>query len=135
MKVKFLIVGMLMMVSSMFTLAQPPENQGPPKPPPAEKRWEHDLPIIKKYVTTITAKQEPELKAAFFSFYKEADAVREKNKGQRPPKEEMDKVKDKRDAQLKKVLSTAQMEQFKKAEPELRPKPPGNQPRPTPPTK
>lgn len=130
MKMKFFIASMLMMVSSVCTNAQPPENQRPPKPPPAEDRWKHDLPIIKKYVTTITAKQEPAVKTAFFSFYKEADAVREKNKGQRPPKEEMDKVKNKRDEKLKKVLSAAQIEQFKKAEDELRPRPPGNQPPP-----
>jgi|GEM_PF-2719936 len=130
MKAKFFIVAMLMIVSSIGTNAQPPENQAPPKPPSAEKRWEHDLPIVKKYVTTVTAKQQTEMKTVFFSFYKEADAVREKNKGQRPPKEEMDKVKNKRDEQLKKILSAAQMEQFKKAEEELRPKPPSNQPPP-----
>jgi hypothetical protein len=130
MKMKLFIAVLLMLSSTIGIKAQPPENQGPPKPPPAEKRWEHDLPIIKKHVTGITAKQETELKTAFFGFYKEADAMREKSKGQRPPKEEMDKVKNKRDEQLKKTLSAAQMEQFKKADPELRPKPPGQAPPP-----
>lgn len=122
--------ALLLMLSTASINAQPQGEQGPPKPPPAEKRWQHDLPIIKKHVTGITAKQEGELKTAFFGFYKEADAMREKSKGQRPPREEMDKVKNKRDEQLKKVLSTAQMEQFKKADPELRPKPPKNGPPP-----
>ncbi len=129
MKARLLIVYLLLF-TAMTVKAQPPEKNGPPQHPPAAKRWEHDLPVIKKYVTTLTAKQETDIKTVFFSFYKDADALHEKNKGQRPPKEEMDKLKQKRDEQLKKLLSAAQMEQFKKADGELRPKPPGNQPPP-----
>jgi hypothetical protein len=58
MKMKFFIAVLLVLSSTICSNAQPPENQGPPQPPPAEKRWEHDLPIIKKHVTGITAKQE-----------------------------------------------------------------------------
>jgi hypothetical protein len=124
----------MLVLASFIAKAQPNEKQGPPKPPPAEERWKRDVGIIKKHVTAVSEKQEAELKTEFLNFYKQMDAIHEKNKGQRPPKEEMDKIKSSRDEQLKKSLSAAQMEQFKKADEELRPKPRGDKQQAPPPS-
>ena len=49
------------------------------------------------------------------------DAVREKYKDTRPPKEEMEKAMAKRSAELKKVLSPAELQKFVQMQRELLP--------------
>jgi len=96
------------------------QRQGPPKPPPHDKRWEKDSEKIKKAVT-LSADEFTKMKATFMTFYKDMDALLEKSKGQRPKKEDVDKVLSKRNEAIKKFLAKDKYDKFLKIEKELGP--------------
>jgi hypothetical protein len=106
----------------LLTSASFPQGtkEGPPKPPPPEKRWEKDSEKISKTVR-LTADELAKMKTAFMAFYSEMDALHEKNKGQRPAKEELNKIAAKRKASVKKFLSKEKYEKFLEVEKELGP--------------
>jgi hypothetical protein len=109
-------------MAMLFTSAVLP--QAPDKPPTPEKRWERDSEKIKKAVA-LANDELLKIKPAFMEFYKEMDALHEKNKGQRPAREEVDKVITKRNDAVKKVLAKDKYDKYMKIEKELRPpKPP-----------
>lgn len=109
-------------IAMLFTSAIFPQDQkqGPGKPPPPEKRWEKDSEKIKKAIT-LTDDELLKIKTAFMSFYKEMDSLHEKNKGQRPVKEEVDKLIKKRNDAVKKSLSQDKFNKYMEAEKELGP--------------
>jgi hypothetical protein len=120
----WIIAGVAMLITSA---SLPQERQGPPKPPPPEKRWEKDSEKISKSVT-LTSDELTKMKAAFMNFYKEMDALHQKSKGERPPREEADKIVGKRNDAIKKALSKAKYDQFMKVEKELGPPKPKDRP-------
>jgi hypothetical protein len=105
--------------------------QGPQKPPPPEDRWKHDSKIIAEKASLDAASLE-KMKPSFMTFYKNMDAVIEKNKGERPKKEDVEPVIKKRNEAIKKVLKDAQFQSFIKMERELGPRPPGGKNMPPP---
>jgi len=115
---KHLLIAIIALLANTFCFPQ--QQQGPPKPPPPEKRWEKDSEKLKKAVTP-SEEELTKMKAAFMIFYKEMDALHEKNKGQRPAKEEVDKLIRKRNDAVKKVLSKDKFDKFLKVEKELGP--------------
>jgi hypothetical protein len=118
-----LIIAFMAMLFTSAVLPQD-QKQGPNKPPPPEKRWERDSEKIKKAVA-LADDELLKIKPAFMEFYKEMDALHEKNKGQRPAREEVDKVITKRNDAVKKVLAKDKYDKYMKIEKELRPpKPP-----------
>lgn len=134
MKKIFVAVTALLLMNVSFS--QPP--QGPPKPPPPEDRWQHDSKKINDAVG-LSQVQLDKLKTVFLDFYKDMDALREKMEPPKPPKEDMDKIMNKRNDQLKKILSANQMTKFSEVDKTLGPpKREGDHPRPpakVPPTK
>lgn len=105
----------------LFTSTASPQEPGQPgKPPPPEKRWERDSEKIKKAVT-LTADELLKVKTVFMRFYKDMDALMEKNKGQMPAKEDVDKMIGKRNDAVKKVLAKDKYDKFMKMEKELGP--------------
>lgn len=122
---KHLMIAFLSILMASFVLPQQPA--GPPKPPPPEKRWEKDSEKIKKTVT-LTTDELAKIKDAFMTFYKEMDALHEKNKGERPAKEDVEKIRNKRNDMVKKFLAKDKYNQFMKAEKELGPPKPKERP-------
>lgn len=116
---KYLLMAVLVLLSVSSTRAQD-QQQGPPKPPPPEKRWEKDSEKIRKAVT-LTADELSKMKTAFMGFYKDMDALMEKNMGQRPAKEEVEKLIGKRNTAIQQFLSKDKFEEFRKVEKELGP--------------
>jgi predicted nucleic acid-binding Zn-ribbon protein len=115
---KHLMIASLALLMTSF--AFPQQQDGPPKPPPPEKRWEKDSEKIKKAVT-LTTDELTKMKDAFMTFYKEMDALHEKNKGQRPAKEDVEKIRNKRNDGIKKFLAKDKYDKFMKLEKELGP--------------
>lgn len=113
---------MIAAIALLFTSASfsQEQRQGPPKPPPPEKRWEKDSEKIKKAIT-LTADELSKMKTAFMNFYKEMDALHEKNKTQRPAKEEVDKIANKRNDAIRQFLSKDKFDRFIKVAKELGP--------------
>lgn len=119
---KMIIAALALIVTS--AVFPHDQKQGPGKPPPPGKRWEKDSGKIKKTVT-LTDDELSKLRTVFIDFYKEMDALHEKNKGKRPAKEEVDKIIKKRNDAVKKVLAKEKYDQYMKMEKELGPpKPP-----------
>jgi hypothetical protein len=103
-----------LLINSSFS--QPPQDH--PKPPTSEERWQHDRQRINE-IPGLSADQLIKLKAVFIDFYKDMDALREKMPPPPPPplrKEEMDKILNKRNEQLKKVLTPAQLDKLSEEE-------------------
>ncbi len=122
---KHLMIAVVALLSSAF--AFPQQQERPPKPPPLEKRWEKDSEKIKK-VVTLTSDELTKMKAAFMTFYKEMDALHDKNKGQRPAKAEVEKVAGKRNEVIKRFLAKEKFDKFMKVEKELGPPKPKERP-------
>lgn len=117
-----IIAALVILVTSVASPQEP--VQGPGKPPPPEKRWERDSEKIKKAVS-LTSDELSKIKTVFMDFYKSMDALMQKNKGQRPAKEEVDKLISKRNDGVKKILSKDKYDRFLEIEKELGPpKPP-----------
>jgi hypothetical protein len=104
-------------------------RQEPPQPPPVEKRWEMDSKKISEAVE-LKPEQLQKMKAVFYSFYKDMDALHESSKQQRPPKEAVEKNINTRNESIKKILTTPQNETFVKVSKELGPRrrPEGDRP-------
>jgi hypothetical protein len=118
-----LIIAFIAMLVTSAVLPQD-QKQGPGKKPSPEKRWDRDSEKIKKAVM-LTDAELSKIKPAFMDFYLEMDALHEKSKGQRPAKEEVDKVIGKRNDIVKKVLTKDKYDKYMKMKKELRPpKPP-----------
>ena len=115
---KKVLIAFVALLSAKVCFSQPP--QGPPKPPPAEERWQRDSKKINESLG-LSTEQLSKLKIVFMDFYKDMDALREKMEPPKPPKEEMDKILDKRNSQLKKLLTTTQLEKFNEVEKTLGP--------------
>ena len=115
---KHLVIATVALLTSTFSFPQ--KQDGPPKPPPPEKRWEKDSEKIKKAVT-LSADELNKMKDAFMSFYKDMDALHEKSKGERPTKEEVDKIAGRRNEAIKKFLNKEKYDKFMKVEKELGP--------------
>jgi Spy/CpxP family protein refolding chaperone len=122
---KMIMAGIAILVTAI-TFAQP-EKDGPSKPPPLEKRWEKDSGKIKSAVS-LTADEQAKMKTAFMAFYTEMDALREKNKAQRPAREEVERVAQKRNDAIKKFLSKDKFEKFMGVEKQLGPPKPKDGP-------
>ena len=114
---KRILIAIIAFFAIANTYAQPP---GRMKPPPLEKRWERDSKIIAGS-TNFSPALLIKMKPSFYFYYKEMDAVREKYKDTRPPKEEMEKAMAERSAELKKVLSPAEHQKFVQMQRELLP--------------
>ena len=114
---KRILIAIIAFFAIANTYAQPP---GRMKPPPPEKRWERDSKIIAGS-TNFSPALLIKMKPSFYFYYKEMDAVREKYKDTRPPKEEMEKAMAKRSTELKKVLSPAEHQKFVQMQRELLP--------------
>jgi hypothetical protein len=115
---KKIFVAVIAMYLSQFSFSQPP--QGPPKPPSAEDRWQHDSKKINEALG-LSQVQLDKLKVVFIDFYN-MDALREKMEPPKPPKEEMEKIMNKRNDQLKKVLSEGQLQKFSEVDKTLGPR-------------
>ena len=114
---KKIIIAIAAFFAIATTNAQPPRGM---KPPPPEQRWERDSKIIAantQFPPALVAK----MKTSFYSFYKDMDALHEKYKDTRPPKEEMDKVMTKRNSDVKKLLSPAELQKFEQMQQKLLP--------------
>ena len=114
---KKILIAIIAFFAIANTYAQP---SGRMKPPPPEKRWERDSKIIAGS-TNFSPALLIKMKPSFYFYYKEMDAVREKYKDTRPPKEEMEKAMAKRSTELKKVLSPAEHQKFVQMQRELLP--------------
>jgi hypothetical protein len=114
----------LLLTSASFPQGR---KEGPPKPPPPEKRWENDREKIGREVS-LTAGELAKMKAAFMVFYSEMDALHENSKGQRPAKEAVDKIAAKRNASIKKFLGKDKYDRFLKVEKDLGPPKPKERP-------
>ena len=114
---KRIIIAGIALLLTLHTFAQ---HEEPPKPPPPEKRWEMDSKKISEAIT-LSPTQTEKLKKAFFSFYTAMDGMHEKYPQSRPPKEEMDKLHEKRNEEVKKLLTAEQYAKFTEVEKRLGP--------------
>jgi hypothetical protein len=113
---KYFVTGIALLFSA-GAFAQPQE---PPKPPSPEIRWEKDSKKIDEALK-LSADQLQKAKAVFMAFYSSMDALHQNNKDQRPPKEDVEKIRNERNDELKKVLSASQFESFMQVERKLGP--------------
>jgi Spy/CpxP family protein refolding chaperone len=104
--------------------AQPPQDH--PKPPAPEERWQHDSKRIGETLS-LSQDQLTKLKPVFLDFYKNMDAMREKMPPPPPPpppplpKEDMEKILNKRNEQLKTILTPEQLNKLTEAEKQFHP--------------
>lgn len=117
--------AVLLLTAPVF--AQPdPHPDGPPKPPPVAERWRHDSTKLQLYVV-LTQEEMAGAKAAFLSFYTDADALLQgaKNGPPAPPaREDMERLRTKRNAALKTIFNAQQFDRFETFEREFMPPPP-----------
>lgn len=112
---RIIIAGIALLLTSQI-FAQQEER---PKPPPPEKRWEKDSQKIGEALT-LPLEQMAKLKTVFFGFYQEMDGLHNKYQEGRPPKEEME-LHDKRNEEVKKVLTPEQYVKFAEVSKQLGP--------------
>lgn len=117
---KKIILFIALVLVATFSFAQ---NQQPHKPPPMADRWKHDSTTLVSSIN-LSADQLKKTKSAFYSFYKEMDALKEKNKGTRPPREEVEKLVTKRDDAVKAVLNKDQATKYEAMKKQFMPPPP-----------
>ena len=123
---KKLLLGSAAMLLTATLFAQPEQHpDGPPKPPPIAERWRHDSTKLQLYVVLNTG-QMSNVKAAFLSFYNDMDAVMQQNK-KNPPKaparEDVEKIRAKRNSALKTIFTAQQYDRFQTFEREFMPPP------------
>jgi hypothetical protein len=117
---KLLLAGIILLGSlSMFA-------QQPPKPPAPEERWKHDSQQITQ-AAGLSADKVQKMKPSFMNFYKEMDALMEKQKGERPKKEMVDPIAIKRNEAIRKILTEPDFNSFMKIERQIGPPPPNGQ--------
>ncbi len=131
-------IFILLMASYCPTLfAQPGEQGTPPKRPSIEQRIKRLDDSIK--VIHPTAIQKETIDAAYKSFYIQVDKITGDGPPPRPNAtddktknlmQQIHKLQKERDDKIEKVLNAAQMQQYKKIERSLKPRPPGNMPPP-----
>ena len=110
--------------------------QQPPGPPSKEERMKHVTEKIEKEMT-LTAMQKENITSAYMDFFTKMDELRTKDKNNQPPpppppppgsKEKVDQFSNKRDEQIKQILSAAQYQKYQQLEKTLHPpKPPDPQ--------
>ena len=127
---KKLLFCCMLLFATTFIFSQE-EHQPPPGPPPLADRWKHDSTTIAASIS-LSADQSKKTKACFFNFYRDMDALREKYKGTRPAKEEVEKLVQKRDEAVKTTLNREQAEKYKSIKKQLMPPPPGQGKQPPP---
>lgn len=130
---KKLLLGSAAMLLTATLFAQPEQPfDGPPKPPPVTERWKYDSTKLQLYVVLNNA-QMSNVKSTFFSFYNEMDALMQQNKKAppaSPAREEIEKIRTKRNAALKAILDGQQFMRFDVFEKEFMPPPhPHNPPK------
>jgi hypothetical protein len=104
----------------------------PPQSPSVEQRLKKLNDALAKEMTLSAGKQKI-INSAFKTFFTKMDKLRGAGEtGQPPKKEAVDKLAAERDAQIKKVLSTAEYTKYLLVEQQIRPKP-GHQGGPPPP--
>ena len=129
---KKLLFSSVAVLLTATVFAQPqPHSYEPPKPPSVAERWKHDSIKLQLYVV-LPASQINGVKTAFLSFYSEMDALMQASKTTLPTppaREEVEKVRSKRDLTLKAILNAQQFDRFETFEKEFMPPPP-HPPRP-----
>ena len=114
------------------------QAQQPPGPPSKEVRMKHVAERIEKEIT-LTSSQKEKIKSAYMDFFTKMDELRAIDKNNMPPpppppppgsKEKVDQLSNKRDEQIKQILSAAQYQKYQQLEKTLHPpKPPDPQQR------
>jgi Spy/CpxP family protein refolding chaperone len=145
---KIFVAGFALLLSAGSFSQPPTDNTQPPqdhpKPPAPEERWQHDSKRIGETLS-LSHDQLAKLKPVFLDFYKDMDAMREKMPPPPPPpppplsKEDMEKILNKRNEQLKTILTPEQLNKLTEAEKQFHPHKPMEGPPPAsktpPPTK
>ncbi len=119
---KKILFSSLAALLTIALFAQPPHPDGPPKPPPIAERWKHDSVKLQLYVV-LSSSQISNVKTAFVSFYNEMDALMQVSK-MLPAREDVEKVRSKRDGDLKLIFNAQQFDRFETFEKEFMPPPP-----------
>jgi Spy/CpxP family protein refolding chaperone len=124
---KIFVAGIALLLTT-GSFSQPPQGQSQPpqdrpKPPTPEERWQHESKRIGETLN-LSQDQLAKLKPAFLDFYKDMDAMREKMPPPPPPplpKEDMDKILNKRNEQLKNILTPEQLNKLTESEKHFHP--------------
>ena len=124
---KITLAGINLLLSALL-LAQPPQHEGPPKPPPVAERWMHDSTRLQLYVVLLPA-QIVGIKAAYTSFYTAMDSFMEKHTAAPPTKEQHDLPMKRRDEALAQIFTPEQTIRFHTFHKELSPPHPEGPPR------
>ena len=105
------------------------QAQQPPGLPSKEERMKHVAEKIEKEIT-LTNSQKEKIKSAYMDFFTKMDELRSKDKNNMPPppplpppgsKEKVDQLSNKRDEQIKQILSAAQYQKYQQLEKTLVP--------------
>jgi hypothetical protein len=99
-------------------------SQPPHHPPPISERWKHDSLRLVRLVS-LQPSQILKVRTLFLQFHTSMDQLKEKNKGARPAREEVEKVAAIRNEKLKAILTSQQYQKFEAAQKEFLPPPPG----------